>query len=314
MLKLRVLVVASFDSFLRVGAACARQLESSGASVSYTLVSARVNQISVQQLAAFGFQGGVEKKTLAAILTKQNLQQYDVIILALGGLRTRRFMTQFCRIFGSNDVVRPITVALYPGLVLRHQLEGMMSRASCDILLLNSKKDYQLYSGAMESLGHRKNNALCVGLAFVEGEKSTLGKELPANGTVVFIGQPTIPSGYQERSYVVHQMVRLARKYPQTPFLIKPRHRPGDTTLHRVQYHYEHLLREVPGSIPKNLRVHIIWNDGSAGDCACVFDFLLYSYCGGIVAWSSESRDHRSRNPREYCQSLFLLAVGCFVT
>ena len=250
MAALRVLVVAGFDSFLRAGAACARQLEKAvGAQVEYALLFTRLGQISPQQQRSLGFESLLTPQSMERIATKANLQRFDLVIVALNGMRTRRFMSRFAKMWTAQDVVRPLTLSLYPGVLLRFQLEGMMSRSSCDILLVNSPDDYRVYTAAREQLGLEDNNALCAGLRFLADER-LLSPPGP-RGDVVFVGQPTMPAGRAERMYVVDQLVELAHRFPDRSFVVKPRHRRTETTLHKVKYHYEDLLDEHLAGAPR---------------------------------------------------------------
>ena len=90
-------------------------------------------------------------------------------------------------------------------------------------------------------MGDIAANAVLAGLSFLPSRR---GEEAPKGTDVVFVGQPTVPAGKIERLYVAEKMVDLARRHPDTQFVIKPRHRPGEKTLHRMRYHYKTLMDE----------------------------------------------------------------------
>ena len=215
---------------------------------------ARLGQISPKQFRALGFERPLEAQSIEQVTSKEFLARFDVVIVALNGLRTRRFMTRFQRLWSERDAARPITVSLYPGLIFRFHLEGMQSRMSCDLVLLNSPRDLGLYADMVGSLG-ADNNAVLAGLSFLPGSQQREAAEPPGAGKVVFVGQPTVPAGRDERRYIVDRMIRLARRFPDTEFVIKPRHRPAETTLHKVRHHFAELVDErgKVGSLPGNL-------------------------------------------------------------
>lgn len=251
----RVTVVADFDSFLKAGTVYARHLEALGARVRYLVAFARPNQISDAQLTGMGLSPSqVCVMPLDAIASRASLEREDLVLVGLNGLRTRRFLLRFHREHASAPR-RPVVASFYPGLIFRFHLEGMVSRMGADVLLLNSPADLRLYEGALREMGLKNENAMCAGLSFLPG--GGIASREPRAGAVLFVGQPTVPVSRAERRYVVVRMIERAERFPETEWLIKPRHRRGETSLHRDDHHYEDLLGEIARerSIPPNLRV-----------------------------------------------------------
>ncbi len=253
----RVTVVAAFDSFLRAAVPYARYFESLGAQVHYRIVFARPNQISNEQLRDIGLPP--DRTTtipLDALVRRDAIGGEDVVLLGLDGLRTRRFMVRLHHSFlGAQR--RPVVVSFYPGLIFRFHLEGMLSRMSADLLLLNSPADLRLYESALRGMGLTNENALSMGLSFLPSRGEANSHVVPSDGHVLFVGQPTVPAGRTERAYVLSRLAELAEKYPGTEWLLKPRHRRYETTLHRVDHHYEDLRAELSRQrrMPANFRV-----------------------------------------------------------
>ena len=251
----RVTVVADFDSFLRAASVLARHLEGLGATIRYRLVFARAGQVSRAQLASIGLTPDqVQILPMDRLVTRAVLGEEDVVVLGLNGMRSRRFFVRLHHAF-EGAPRRPIVTSLYPGLVFRFHLEGMTSRMAADLLLLNSPADLRLYEGALREMGLANRNAICAGLAF-------LPPALPPRtdtreGAVLFVAQPTVPVSREERRYVVVRLLELARRYPETRWLLKPRHRRDETTLHRDDHHYEDLLDELARDepVPPNFAV-----------------------------------------------------------
>jgi hypothetical protein len=252
-----VTVVGAFDSFLRAGSVHAKRLERLGATVSYRIVLARTAQVSRAQLTAFGIPTDqVRTVTMEAVSSRAFLEREDVVFLALNGLRTRRFMIRMHRAFAEAPR-RPVIVSLYPGLIFRFHLEGMASRMAADVLLLNSPKDLELYERALWDMGLDNRNAICAGLSFLPPRRAPLSSDEAAGRGVLFVGQPTVPPGRAERAYVLERFIGLAQQHPETQWWLKPRHRRHETTLHRVDHHYEDLLEEAARRtpVPPNLGV-----------------------------------------------------------
>lgn len=252
----RVTVVADFDSFLKAGTVYARHFESLGARIRYLLAFARPNQISDAQLVGMGLTPSqVRVMPLDTIASRSTLEREDLVLLGLNGMRTRRFLLRFHRAH-ADAPRRPIVASFYPGLIFRFHLEGMVSRMGADVLLLNSPADLSLYERALGEMGLTNVNAICAGLSFLPGGGLPTPRELPT-GAVLFVGQPTVPVSRAERRYVVARLVERAQRFPSTEWLLKPRHRRGETSLHRDDHHFEDLLDELAARqpIPPNLRV-----------------------------------------------------------
>ncbi len=245
---LKVLVVGDFDSFLRAGQSLATTLETKGAQIDYALVFRWFKQISETQLRGFGLPTDLVPEKLSSVLTKKRLTAYDVVIVSLNGTPTRKFMAKFHELWKEGDAKRPVAVSLYPGLIFRFHLEGMMSRSSCDLVMLNSRYDLKLYQDAARSLGLPGDNAVWSGLSFLPQKPR---KKNRTGGAFLFAGQPTAPVGRYEREYVVESLAKIAASNPQSEVILKPRHRPSETTLHRIRYHYEELLlqKDVPANL-----------------------------------------------------------------
>jgi len=250
----RVTVVAAFDSFLKSALPYARHLEAQGAELRYRLVLARANQISRAQLDDLGVPAS-RTRTLPmdTLVTREALESEDVLLVALNGLRSRRLHLRLHRAFVGAPR-RPVTVSFYPGLIFRMHLEGMASRMSADLLLLNSPHDLALYEGALASMGLENVNAIALGLSFLPTAREREAHRVPADGPIVFAGQPTVPADRAERRWVLGRLIELARAHPEQRWQLKPRHRRTETTLHPTDHHYEDLLAE-RGPTPASFEV-----------------------------------------------------------
>lgn len=247
----RVRVVGCFDSFLKAARPLANALESHGATVSYDLVFARPRQLSARQRRDAGVPQHARIRLMDAVVSRFFQHDVDVVLVAHSGMRTQRLVARTHAHAARCGRRPPVLISFYPGLLFRMQLEGMMARSGCDLILLNSPHDQALYRSAMDALG-RHDNSMLSGLSFV-------GERIPevnprTRYRVVFAGQPTVPAGKEQRREVVRLMAEAARRHPSLLWVIKPRHRKTETTLHRERYWFEDFVDELV-DLPRNLVV-----------------------------------------------------------
>lgn len=263
----RVWVVGAFDSFFKSARRYANLLEREGAQIDHRIALVRVGQLSDEQRRHSGVPLDTPTLPLVSIAVEALAADVSVILVALDGLRTRRLTLAIREEAVRSGKSAPVLISFYPGLIFRFHLEGMMSRSSCDLVLLNSRSDQALYREAMAAMG-KADNSLLAGLSFIVSEPSPIPPVMSRK--VVFAGQPTVPASRTERKYVVHALADAARAHPDIQWVIKPRHRPTETTLHKDRHHFEDLLRLVP-DVPANLVVSYESMDAQLRDCmACI--------------------------------------------
>ena len=61
----------------------------------------------------------------------------------------------------------------------------------------------------------------------------------------MFADQPTVPAGADDRLYLYQQLIAYARAHPERSVVLKPRHRIGEDTFHKMVFHPEALLRHI---------------------------------------------------------------------
>ena len=233
-----VLVLARHDSFLKAGLCHAQSFACEGAQVDVIIVSSRGAGLSVKQAGALGLSKVPRAQKLSQLCRREVLEAYDLVLLGLDGRHSRYFLQKFYAAFALETSRRPVVAAYYPGILFRFHLEGMQSRMSADLVLLNSVHDCELYGAMLQGLGVAESNGIAVGLSYV-------GPPQPARSdgdAIVFFGQPTVPPGIHERAYLVEQLVAVAQRHPSHRVILKPRHRPGERTLHRDRFHFDYLV------------------------------------------------------------------------
>src|SRR4029453_13791191 len=63
--------------------------------------------------------------------------------------------------------------------------------------------------------------------------------------TVMFADQPTVPQTREDRLYLYQRLLAYARIHPERDVVLKPRHRIGEDTFHRIKFLPEALLSGV---------------------------------------------------------------------
>jgi hypothetical protein len=85
---------------------------------------------------------------------------------------------------------------------------------------------------------------LLSGLPLLSGGYRAASTDTPIR-TVMFADQPTVPSGEADRLYLYQQLIAYARAHPDREVVLKPRHRIGEDTFHKMKFHPEVLLEGV---------------------------------------------------------------------
>lgn len=248
---MRVLALASYDSFLNVARLIAPHFEREGCEVEFALVQARrQKQISDGQVQRNGLASKVRWIDIESFCSSGEIAAYDIVLSCLEGLSTRRLMHHLIPL-GSK---RPLVISTYPGLVLRYAYDGFSMRTASDLLWLNCEADVEAYQTMCSAFGVDGSNARVFGVgALLEPVSRQLTTE---SGPVVFFEQAVIPRKQAEREFLAEQLVLLAKRFPRTDFLVKPRTTGKDATLHRSGYPVESLLKEAAkhqGGWPGNL-------------------------------------------------------------
>ncbi|QFI69660.1 DUF6716 putative glycosyltransferase [Sinorhizobium alkalisoli] len=235
---MRVLALASYDSFLNVAGLIAPYFERAGCTVEFALVAARrKKQISDTQLQRQGFASKIRWIDIEDFCRSGEIAGYDIVLSCLEGLSTRRLMHHLIQL-GSG---RPLVVSAYPGLVLRHAYDGFSMRTGSDLLWLNCEADAEAYRSMCAAFGLDGGNARVFGVgALLE---SVTREPSAESGPVVFFEQAVIPRYHDEREFLAEQLVLLAKRFPQTQFAVKPRTMGKDAALHRSWHPIEPLIK-----------------------------------------------------------------------
>ncbi len=196
---------------------------------------------------------------------RSELASLDALVLGLDGRRTRETLL-LLQSEWAGEPRRPVLVSAYPGILFRHQLEGMMDRSGVDLLCLNADVDGQLYQRGCGALGLDGGNALVTGLPILWSLKPR--QTAPEQGPIVFFEQPSVPDNPIQRKYLCRRLADLARAWPEQPVIFKPRTSSVEATLHR---HHGEMTRRVAKISRKltNLRISHKPSLALLQRCAC---------------------------------------------
>lgn len=178
---------------------------------------------------------------------RHELANLDALVLGLDGRRTRDTQLLLQSAWAGKER-RPVLVSAYPGILFRHQLEGMMDRSGVDLLCLNAESDAELYRQACAAIGMDGSNAEVTGLPILWPLQPRL--QVPDGAAIVFFEQPSVPDNPIQRKYICRRLADLAKTWPDHPVIFKPRTSPVEATLHRhhgeMASRVEKLSRRIP--------------------------------------------------------------------
>ncbi|CAK6687879.1 hypothetical protein OGCDGJMD_00310 [Cyanobium usitatum str. Tous] len=247
----QVAALACFDSFGKTAMNLLRVARKEGASTSLHLLELPGRKLSrrqVLEIRRIDPRTAIKQHEWGQLRElRTDLVQVDALVLGLDGRRTRetQLLLQSAWI---DQLRRPVLISAYPGILFRHQLEGMMDRSGVDLLCLNGETDAQLYRHACSALGLDSGNAVVTGLPILWSIEPRL--QVPDAASIVFFEQPSVPDNPIQRKYICRRLADLAQAWPSHPVIFKPRTSKVEATLHRqhgeMASRIEKLSRRVP--------------------------------------------------------------------
>lgn len=244
-----ILILSKFDSFARVAKRVADGFAAQGFIVDYRLISVGREALSHRVYREIGLSEKTPVTTMNALFQSRELAGFTAVYLGATGGFTRDFLGRM-RTHFPDGTPRPLTIAGYPGVILREKLSGFANRCGCDFVLLNSSADLEDYCRFCSNYGLNANGARLLGYVFPPFRKEK-NKKIQR---VLFVEQAAIPSSLKERLYLVKQLALYASTHPEREVVIKPRLVPGEKSIFTTRYHIEYLLKSLP-SLPANLHV-----------------------------------------------------------
>jgi len=244
-MKKKILLIASYDSFLRSGIEIAKTI--SNADIEIKIRTTVSNQLSEDQLKNI-FQNKVYNYSFFYLNDYKNIDfnKYDIIILSAGN----GFMKPFFEFYMSNKRInrsKIITMSLFPGVIFG-DINSIVARINSDILLCNNKMDYEV-SNKIKKVWKLNTTILHYGFPVIKDIKSNTKEN------IYFFEQVKIPNTYVDRMFILRKLIDYAFENPNETIYIKPRVSKKEKTVHINKYPMEKLLRDYQKNapIPSNL-------------------------------------------------------------
>ena len=235
------ILVAAFDSQLKWAGTIRRALESRGFACQLIVPSDIRHAISDGQLADYDG-GGVAYLPWTELVSAS--LKVDAVVLAVHGPLVRRFCHD---LFDAVEVTRalpPVTISGWVGVIIEKIIAGYLERYATDIVGVNSRSELATFEAVARNLHLPTGNLVLSGLPLLSGERPKTAVDTPIK-RVLFADQPTVPQTREDRLYIYQRLLAYARTHPDRQVVLKPRHRMGEDTFHRMKFHPEILLRGV---------------------------------------------------------------------
>ena len=251
----RVAALACFDSFGKTAMSLLQVARQAGADTTLHLLELSGRKLSRRQVLEIR---RIDPRTRlcqhpwsALRQLRTELIDLDALLLGLDGRRTRETQLMLQAQWAGAER-RPVLVSAYPGILFRHQLEGMMDRSGVDLLCLNAEIDADLYRQACAAIGLDAGNAEVTGLPILWPLEPRL--QVPERASIVFFEQPSVPDNPIQRKYLCRRLAELAKAWPDHPVIFKPRTSSVEATLHRHHGAMASRIAKLSRRLP-NLRI-----------------------------------------------------------
>ena len=241
------LFLAAFDSQLKWCSRIRDEFSRRGFETRVIVPSVR-SSLSQQQITDAGIDhvesAGWDDVVLQAL-------SYDVVVCGLSGPLAKAFCFALADQLDARGGNPPVVVTGWVGVIIEKVVAGYLDRSGSDVIAVNSTGDLQQFRDAAKRLGLPTENLLLAGLPFLSSAPQPT--RFRSIRRVLFTDQPTVPHSEVERRYIYRRLLRYAELHPDREVVLKPRHRPGEDTFHRMRHHPEDLLaRETK---PANFRI-----------------------------------------------------------
>jgi putative glycosyltransferase DUF6716 len=243
----QALFLAAFDSQLKWCGRIRDELARRGFATSVVVPEIR-SALSAAQIRDAGF-AGVQSAPWHEVVDRA--VHSDVVVCSLSGPISKAFTFALADRLAVDATRSPVVVTGWVGVIIEKIVAGYLDRCGSDLLAVNAVSDLETFRQAARRLALPPDNLLLAGLPFLGS-----GPPTPRTGPVrrvLFADQPTVPSSEPERRYLYRQLLAYAAGHPDREVLLKPRHRPGEDTFHRMRHHPEELL--AGESTPANFRI-----------------------------------------------------------
>ena len=236
------ILVAAFDSQLKWAGTIRRALLAQGFDCQVIVPSDIRHAISDAQLADYAGTS-VQYRPWADLV--QRAFEVDAVVLAIQGPHVSRFTHDLFDVVARTGQRPPVTVSGWVGVIIEKITAGYLERYATDVVAVNSRTDLRTFQAVAASLELPTDNLLLSGLPLLTGGFHPAPDDAPIR-TVLFADQPTVPAAAADRLYLYEQLIAYARAHPERQVVLKPRHRIGEDTFHKMEFHPETLLKGLP--------------------------------------------------------------------
>lgn len=241
------LFIAAFDSQLKWCGRIRDEFAGRGYECRVVVPDVR-SALSAQQIADAGFDR-VDSMSWSDLLDVAVIS--DVVVCGLSGPITKGFSVELADRRRAAGVVGPVLITGWVGVIIEKITAGYLDRCGSDIVAVNSVADFDHFTTVGSRLGLPPDNLVLTGLPFLSPRPQP--QRTGPIRRVLFADQPTVPGREVERRYVYQKLVDYAYEHPDREVILKPRHRPGEDTFHKMLYHPEAVLAGIEQ--PHNFKI-----------------------------------------------------------
>jgi Putative glycosyltransferase (DUF6716) len=235
------ILVAAFDSQLKWAGTIRRALESRGFACQLIVPNDIRHAISDGQRADYNGAGVAYMPWTELVSASLKV---DAVVLAVHGPLVRRFCHDLFDAVELTHTLPPVTISGWVGVIIEKIIAGYLDRYATDIVAVNSRSELATFEAVARSLHLPTCNLVLSGLPLLSGEPPKALVDAPIK-IVMFADQPTVPQTREDRLYIYQRLLTYARTHPDRQVVLKPRHRIGEDTFHRMKFHPEVLLSGV---------------------------------------------------------------------
>lgn len=243
---MRVLLLANFDSSLKYAGRLAEAVAALGAEpdlrVPTTVAPHGLGEAQVRAATSRPVRYEPWADLVAAAVGA------EVVVPVFDGLTVERFIRDVHAVAGAR---MPVVGSGYVGMALTDVEGGYLARSLADVVAASSRSDLRDFRITARALGMPDEHLLLAGLALLPARPAPT-RSGPIR-TVLFADQPTVPRTVADRGYLWDRLAAYAERHPDRTVLLRPRHRPGEDTFHRMEH--SPVSWAASRSLPPNLRI-----------------------------------------------------------